>query len=407
MDRSRRQRVLDAIELRSPDQLPKDLGGMNSTGVSCFAYPKLVEALGLEPRRPRIHDTGQMLALPDIDVLDALDCDVAHVGGASYTNAFDEPEKWKEYDFGGRLDALVMNPENYEVQTDGTVIQRRGNSISRMPTRAHVFDSEHAGQVLDLAGDLNFPDLNAVEKRLQEQLNDTGNMDILADYCRRARNATDRAIMFSGISAGLGFYGGIPNWSMICMTDPGLVHEYHDLVTRYAADYIKLVVPKIADSVDILMLCADDQGLQTGPILPPAVFEELFVGYYKRVNDAVHKAAPKMKTFLHSCGAIYDLLDVIIDSGFDSLNPVQWSAGTQTYTQWKDKARGRICLWGGGVNTQSTLPLGTVDDVRNEVREVTEYLSRDSGFVFCAIHNILAEIEAEKIVTMYATAGAV
>ena len=44
---TRRERVLAALEFRAPDQLPKDLSAMPSTGISCFAYPKLVAALGL------------------------------------------------------------------------------------------------------------------------------------------------------------------------------------------------------------------------------------------------------------------------------------------------------------------------------------------------------------------------
>jgi uroporphyrinogen decarboxylase len=158
--------------------------------------------------------------------------------------------------------------------------------------------------------------------------------------------------------------------------------------------------------VDVLMLCADDQGIQTGPILPPAVFEELFVPYYRRVNDAVHRIAPGMKTFLHCCGAVYDLMDGIIAAGFDVLNPVQWSAGTASYQQWKDKARGRLALWGGGVNTQTTLPFGSVADVEKEVRQVVACMRQDSGYVFCAIHNLLAEIPPQKIIALYRTAAA-
>jgi uroporphyrinogen decarboxylase len=74
-----RERVIAALNFKQPDRLPKDLGGMRSTGISAFAYPKLVEALGLAPRRPKIHDVWQMLALPDTDVLDALGCDVVAI----------------------------------------------------------------------------------------------------------------------------------------------------------------------------------------------------------------------------------------------------------------------------------------------------------------------------------------
>ena len=91
-------------------------------------------------------------------------------------------------------------------------------------------------------------------------------------------------------------------------------------------------------------------------------------------------------------------------AGFDALNPVQWSAGSASYRQWKDKARGRLTLWGGGVNTQTTLPFGTVADVQREVRQVVPCLAADSGYVFCAIHNILAEVPPEKVLALYRTA---
>lgn len=54
-----------------------------------------------------------------------------------------------------------------------------------------------------------------------------------------------------------------------------------------------------------------------------------------------------------------------------------------------------------------TLPLGSVADVEREVREIVEYLGRDSGYVFNGIHNILAEVDPEKVVAMYRAAGTV
>ena len=130
--------------------VPKDLGGMLSTGISGFAYAGLRAALGLPPRIPRMYDTGQMLALPELDVLDALDCDVVHVTADRHTNAFDEPDRWAPYDYNGRLPALVQNPTAYRTEPDGTIVQNNGGADSRMPTGAHVFDTEHAGQILDL-----------------------------------------------------------------------------------------------------------------------------------------------------------------------------------------------------------------------------------------------------------------
>ena len=101
---------------------------MLSSSISGFAYPKLVAALGLPPRLPKMYDTGQMLAMPDLDVLDALGVDIVTICGRA-TNAFAEPEKWLPYDFNGRLPALVRNPAAFTTEEDGTILQ--GNT--RMP----------------------------------------------------------------------------------------------------------------------------------------------------------------------------------------------------------------------------------------------------------------------------------
>jgi uroporphyrinogen decarboxylase len=399
---TRRERVLAALNFETPDQLPKDLAAMPSTGVSCFAYPRLVAALGLPARLPRVYDTGQMLALPEPDVLDALDCDVCTVMADRCTNAFDEPARWHPFDFNGRLPACVQHPGNFVVRPDGVIVQ---NGAALMGPDAFVFDTPGAGQAIDLDHDPEPFDLARVEAQLKEGLPSAEQVARQAAYCARARAATDRAIMFVGLGAGLGYHGGIARFSMLCFTQPEHIQAYQELQTRYALQRVERMLPAIAPHVDVLMVSADDQGLQTGPILPPAKFDELFVPYYRRVNDRIHALAPSMKRFLHCCGAVHGLLDGIVAAGFDVLNPVQWSAGTATCRQWKEQARGRLALWGGGVNTQTTLPFGSVADVEREVAQVVPVLAADSGYVFCAIHNLLAEIPPEKVCALYRAAA--
>ena len=395
------ERVLAATEFKPVDRLPMDLNGMNSTGISAFAYPALVESLGLPPRPPRIHDTNQMLALPEMDVLDALGCDVVSVHGAECTSAFEEPEHWHPYDFGGRLPARVMRPSNFSVDSDGTVRQS-GDRL--MVPGSYDFDAPHGGQGVDLSGDPPKEDLDRIRENLSRQRFTPERIAEVADYCRRTREATDKAIMFSGLSVGLGMRGGLAEFSMVCMLHPEHVHEIHKLLVEHCIMQCEALLPAIAPYVDILMFSADDQGTQHATILPPHLFGELYAPYYRQANAAVHRIAPRMKTFLHSCGAIYEILDDIIAAGFDIVNPVQWTAGAQGCRAWKDKCRHRIALWGGGVDTQHTLPLGSVADVEAQVREVVPCLAADSGFVFCAIHNLLAEIDPEKILAIYRTA---
>lgn len=400
-----RERILNACEFKPTDRVPMDLGGMLSTSISCFAYPKLVAALGLPPRRPRICDTGQMLALPDLDVLDALGCDCVTVLG-DITNAFEQDEKWHNYDFNGRLDACVCNPAAFSVLADGTISQNSGDSL--MPPESFVFTSPHAGQQIHLGGDIPRPDLDEMARQLDANPIPEEHVRAVADVCRRARESSERAVFFNGPGANLGIagFGGIAVFPVLCLIDPEFVEDLHELVIQHAIRRMEAYLREIGPYIDVYMCCSDDWGTQSQTIAPPHVYERLFLPYYRRVTDAVHRVAPNVKTFLHSCGAVYDIIDMVVESGFDILNPVQWTAGGHSYREWKDKARGRIALWGGGVNTQATLPLGFVADVEREVKEIVAYMSDGSGYVFNGIHNILAEIAPEKVIAMYRAAAA-
>jgi len=405
MSMTSRERVLKALNFEQVDRLPRDLGGMASTGISAFAYPALVEALGLPPRLPRIHDSYQMLALPEMDVLEALGCDVVTVFWGA-TNAFDEPTKWHRYDFNGRLPAMVRDIKQFVNLPDGSISQPHLNCI--MGLTAVVFNEEHAGQLFDISADLPKPDLKIVKKEQQESLPKDRDIKEMVELCRRVRNSTDKAVFFNGpVNTGIAIAspGGCAVWPMVCLTEPQFVAEYHGLMTEYAVKRLDLLLKEIAPYIDILMTASDDWGTQNALFAPPRIFEELFLPYLKKFNGHIKKVAPNVKRFLHSCGAIYDIIDLIIDSGFDVLNPIQWSAGGRSYKQWKDKCRGRIAMWGGGVNSQETLPFGTVQDVKREVAEVTAYLAKDSGFVFNSIHNLLAETKPEKIIAMYREAS--
>lgn len=400
-----RERVMAALNFETPDRLPKDLGGMASTGISAFAYPKLVEVLGLPSRRPRVWDTYQMLAFPEMDVLDALGCDVVAVHDNA-TNAFQEPEKWQDYDFNGRLRAAVRDCGIFKNHADGSITQPQAESV--MPASSYVFDVAHGGNPLELSADLPKPDLKQVKADLDKYFPTDEYIGKLIDCCKVVRQSTDKAIFLNGpISTGMaiGLPGGIAVWPVLCLTEPNFVADYHDLMTENALKMIDIIAPAIADNVDIIMLASDDWGSQQNLFAPPTVFEELFMPFLKKINIRVHQYAPNVKTFLHSCGAIYDIIDMIIESGFDVLNPIQWTAGGHGYEKWKDKCRNRIALWGGGVDSQTTLPLGTAEEVAAETKQVVGYFKQDAGYVFNSIHNILAEIDPEKIIVMYKSAA--
>jgi uroporphyrinogen decarboxylase len=407
---SSRELVMQALNFQPVERIPKDLGGMRSTSISAFAYPALVAALGLPPRPPRVEDTWQMLALPDLDVLDALGVDVVSILDG-VTNALPreaQADLWHDYDFGGRLPAQVRHPEAFVRLEDGTLVQ---NGSLRMPPGAFVFDEEHAGQALDLSADLPKLDLKRFRQEVEAGLLRDEEVRALRALCARVRDATDRAVFFNDASLqamlGIGAFQGVAIFPMLCLTAPDYVHELHEIVTRRAEVNIARLMPEIAPYIDVAMMAADDWGTQQRLFASPRVFRELFLPYYRRINEAMRRHAPGVKRFLHSCGAIYDLIDLLVEAGFEVLNPVQWTAGGRSFQEWKARTHGRLALWGGGVNAQRTLALGTVDEVTREVREVVSCFAQGSGYVFCNIHNILAEIPPEKVLAMYRAADEV
>jgi uroporphyrinogen-III decarboxylase len=118
------------------------------------------------------------------------------------------------------------------------------------------------------------------------------------------------------------------------------------------------------------------------------------------LNDWVHRHTP-WKTFIHTCGSVIALLPDFIEAGFDVLNPVQCSAAGMDPAELKRRFGHRLTFWGGGVDTQGTLPFGSPDQVRREVRERLRIFGAGGGYVFDAIHNVQARVPVENLLAMF------
>lgn len=155
----------------------------------------------------------------------------------------------------------------------------------------------------------------------------------------------------------------------------------------------------MGDAVQAVFVCGTDFGTQTSAFCSDATFRELWLPYYRRVNDWIHAHTP-WKTFKHSCGSVVRFLDSFVDAGFDILNPVQCSAAGMDPEMLKAKYGDRLTFWGGGVDTQKTLPFGSPDEVREEVLRRCEIFASGGGFVFNTIHNIQYGTPVRNIVAM-------
>jgi hypothetical protein len=191
----------------------------------------------------------------------------------------------------------------------------------------------------------------------------------------------------------------IAEWYMSTRTRRGYIHSVFERQCEIGIENLARIHGRVGDMLDCMYVCGTDFGTQTSAFCSVATFRELWFPYYKRVNDWVH-ANTNWKCFKHSCGSVERFFESFIEAGFDIINPVQCSAAGMNPAELKRKYGSRLVFWGGGVDTQNTLPFGTPQEVREEVLRRCEIFAPGGGFVFNAIHNLQAGTPVANIVAM-------
>jgi len=192
----------------------------------------------------------------------------------------------------------------------------------------------------------------------------------------------------------------VAEWYISTLARFDYVFEVFRRQCEIALANLARIYEAVGDRVTAVFVTGTDFGAQNGPFIGPAAYRRLFQPFHRRVNDWVHEHTP-WKTFIHTCGSVVALLPDIIDAGFDILNPVQCSAAGMDPQTLKDRFGGRLTFWGGGVDTQKTLPFGTPDQVRSEVRRRIEIFNRGGGFGFNTVHNGQSRTPAANLVALY------
>jgi uroporphyrinogen decarboxylase len=147
---------------------------------------------------------------------------------------------------------------------------------------------------------------------------------------------------------------------------------------------------------------ADDVAGQDRMLISPHTFRTVLKPRYARLFSAIKKQTPA-KLFLHSCGAVREVLGDFIECGVDILNPVQKSATGMDLFELKREFGKDLVFWGGGVDTQRVFSTGTPDQVRDDVERSIEALAPGGGLVFATVHNTQANVPPANFVAMWET----
>jgi uroporphyrinogen decarboxylase len=121
--------------------------------------------------------------------------------------------------------------------------------------------------------------------------------------------------------------------------------------------------------------------------------------YHKKLYQFI-KDNSDVFLILHTDGAVADFIPDFIEMGIDALNPIQSSARGMDPRRLKREFGQDLSFWGGGCDTQRTLPFGTPSEVRDEVKRSIDDLAPGGGFVFAQVHTIPANTPPENIVAM-------
>jgi uroporphyrinogen-III decarboxylase len=195
----------------------------------------------------------------------------------------------------------------------------------------------------------------------------------------------------------------IAEWYMSTVTRREFVREVFERQCEIALANLELVRQAVGDRIAVFYSTGTDFGAQNAPFISPDAYRDLFQPYHKRVNGWVHRNT-RWKCFMHTCGAVEPLMNDFISAKFDILNPLQTSAAGMNPATLKAKYGDKLVFWGGLVDTQRTLPFGTVDEVGSMARERLRVLGRGGGFVANCVHNIQAGCPVENVLEMFRAA---
>jgi uroporphyrinogen decarboxylase len=371
-----RERLREALSHREPHRIPFDLGSTQVTGIARLAHARLRAHLGLPERPERVCDRVQQLAQPDEDLLGVLGVDTRGLWPLTARND----------------DALVETDDGDHVSH----VDEWGLPYRRPKEGALYYDlasSPLGGGELTRERVLAHPWPRGGDPRLFAHLRAE------AEAHRRAGHA----VVLKSLSAGLFEMAqrlrGMEAFLMDLVESPAAAGHLLDRVLEVKLDYWRAALAALGDVVDVVAE-GDDYGTQQSMLVSPATFRSVFKPRLAELLRGMKQGASEAFVFFHSCGSVRRILPDLVEIGVEVLNPVQTSAASMEPVALKRDFGRDVAFWGGGVDTQSVLPRGTPQQVRDDVARHVDALAPGGGFVFCTVHNVQADVPPENVVAM-------
>ena len=189
---------------------------------------------------------------------------------------------------------------------------------------------------------------------------------------------------------------GIEQILIDLVDSPALVECLLEHINGYYLEYNRRVFEAAQGHIDIFMM-GDDFGTQVGPMMNSAMWRRFFEKGFRDYIDLAHRHG--IRVMHHTCGGVRPLIPLFIDAGLDILQSLQPRAAGMDLAGLKQEF-GRDLVLHGSVDIQGTLPFGTTDDVRAEVRRQMQMGKPGGGFIICTAHNIQVDVPLANVIAL-------
>lgn len=379
-----KDRILKALNFEESDRLPCDIGATTVSSITKTAFENAMAYKGMDASYEDMeeYDPIQQIVQPVHSIREELGIDTHRIGaqrlaGPEVTPIHKEGELFKLTDqFGCNWEFDPKNDFYYNI---------KNAPLKEYSTIAEGLKEYQFPKVADAKDEI----INLLNKQALG-ITDQG---VVAD--RNCAGITEVAFRIRGYE----------EFFMDMALDPEGASQLMEKILEYKMEYWSLygeyARAKGLDKDILIAVECDDLGTQDSLLFSPEMIKKMVMPLQSQLIKHIKKELPGVKAMYHSDGAIFDLIPDFIDMGVDILNPVQFTAAGMDLTRLKKEFGKDLVFWGGGVDTQDTLPHGTPSQVSDEVKRNIDILGPGGGFVFAAVHNIQADVPAENFWSMW------
>ena len=186
---------------------------------------------------------------------------------------------------------------------------------------------------------------------------------------------------------------GVENIMLDMAIRPELARALFGKIKAFYLEYMTRILESARGKLDIV-LTGDDFGAQDGLLLSPSMWSEFLSEGFRQYNGLIKGHG--VLAMHHTCGSVAELIPAMIENGLDVLQSLQPEAHGMDPASLK-RQYGQCLCFQGGVSVQKTLPRGTPDDVRQEVKNLAETMGEGGGYIFCTAHNIQVDTPIENL----------